>query len=71
MYKNVFEFLIYLDQLSMLQIFYKGIPKMMQLISNLLYKKPLLPFIQVHVQSLEILKHKDCKGNDSFIKLFG
>jgi hypothetical protein len=40
--------LIY-DHFFILKLFYKGIHKMMQLISNFLYKKTMFSFMQLHV----------------------
>jgi len=36
----------------------KGMHKMLQLISNFLYKKPMLPFMQLHVHYLNLMRKK-------------
>jgi hypothetical protein len=49
--------LIY-GQVSILQFFVKGMHKMMKLISNFLYKKKMLPFMQLHVHYVNLMKKK-------------
>ncbi len=40
---------------------WKGVHKMMQLISNFLYKKNMLPFMQLHVHYVNLMKKKHMK----------
>ncbi len=59
--------------MSILQFFVKGMHKMMELISNILCKKNMLPFMQLHDHYVNLMRKKShetkgCKGNDSFIK---